>query len=180
MLQTISEEQFNAAVDILHNANSINIVGTHYNYIPALYAANFLKSVRTSVNLINTIDVSSFSILLKSSSEDAILAISTARYPTDTQKILNIFKDSKMPIIAITDSEVSPIVPMAKHSLIVPMKFMSYIDPFCGIMVLIHSIVNAIYIKNLKKTKNNLVKYNQFIKNNDLNTIKDNAIIDLL
>ncbi|MDR1110106.1 MAG: MurR/RpiR family transcriptional regulator [Deltaproteobacteria bacterium] len=179
MVETISEDDFNRAVDTLYKAKSINVVATHYNYVSGLYASYFMRSIRPQINLISALDISIFTSSLSSSPSDVVLAVSTARYPTDTQKIVKIFKSQGLKIISVTDSKVSPLIPLSDIALIVPMKFISYIDPLSGIMVLLHSLINALYIQNASHSKQMLIKYDEFIKDNDINLDNSKSITDI-
>jgi DNA-binding MurR/RpiR family transcriptional regulator len=179
-LVTISPELFNKAADLLYKARRVIVVGTHYNIAPADYAANFFSAVRKSVGLIKEIGIQNFSEAQSAGSTDVVLAISTARYPKDTGLILELFKAKGTQVIVITDSEVAPVVPLADLLLVVPMKFISFIDPFAGILVLLHSLVTAVYVKNEEKGKKWVKDYNDFMEHNNYNSIKDINLFDLL
>jgi DNA-binding MurR/RpiR family transcriptional regulator len=180
MLTTIPADLFNSAVDLLFGAERIYVVGTHYNAAPASYASYFLSAVRKSVCLIREIGIGNFSEVQDSGPEDVVLAISTARYPKDTQKILELFKLKKTPIIVITDSQISPIIYLADLTMIVPMKFISFIDPFAGILVLLHALITKIYIKDGNKAKKWVQDFNDFMEHNDYNSVKEINLLDLL
>jgi DNA-binding MurR/RpiR family transcriptional regulator len=179
MLLHITIEKFQLAVDKLYKANSIIVVGSHYNATPALYASYFLNAIRPKVSLIQDLNIDVYAKIQAADNNDAVLAISTARYPKDTQTILNGFKNRGTSIISITDSEVSPVVTLSDIFLLVPMKFMSYIDPYSGIMTLIHSLVNAVLIRGGETSKKWLEKFNNFQEENDFHTIKGLKVIDL-
>jgi DNA-binding MurR/RpiR family transcriptional regulator len=180
MLVLIPPDLFNSAVESLFRAKRITVVGTHYNAAPAAYAAYFMSAIRPSVSLIRNIGIENFSKVQDSGPDDAVLVISTARYPKDTQKILELFQIKKTPIIAVTDSTVSPIVSFAKHVLIVPMKFISFIDPFAAVLVLLHALVTAVYLKNGSNAKKWVKDFNEFMDHNDYNSVRDFNWMDLL
>jgi DNA-binding MurR/RpiR family transcriptional regulator len=180
MMLFTTQEKFQQVVDKLFRANSIIVVGTHYNVMPALYASYFLSAIRPMVSLIQDLNIDVYAKTEVAGNKDVVLAISTARYPKDTQIILNGFKNRGTPIITITDSEVSPVVPLSDIFLLVPMKFMSYIDPYSGVMTLIHALVNAVLIKGGELSKKRLENYNRFQEENDFHSIKGLKVIDLL
>ena len=153
-LLSISPELFNSAVGTLHEARRIRVVGTHYNAAPAAYCSYFLSATRARVSLIKSVGISCFTETQDSGPEDAVLAVSTARYPKDTHKILELFKAKGTPIIAITDSTVSPVAALADLMLVVPMKHMTFIDPFAGILVLAHALTTAVYMRDAGAAKN--------------------------
>lgn len=180
MLITIPPDLFNSAVNLIFNAKRVRVVGTHYNAAPAAYASYFLSATRPSVCLIREIGIENFSEVQDSGPEDVALAISTARYPRDTQKILELFKAKETPIVAITDSPVSPVISLADLVLIVPMKFISFIDPFAGVLVLLHALVTAVYVKNGGKAKKWVENFNDFMEHNDYNSVREINLVDLL
>ncbi|MDR1043866.1 MAG: MurR/RpiR family transcriptional regulator [Candidatus Adiutrix sp.] len=180
MLLSISPKLFQQAVDKLHAARSITVVGTRYNQMAAAYAAYFLNCIRPSVRLVSGIGAETFTELRESGPKDVALAVCTARYPRETLKILSMFRERQTPVIAITDSQLSPVQPLADLSLIVPMKFLSYIDPLGGVMILLHALVTGLYLKNPAKTKARLKDYNEFMEKNDFHSVKGLDIGDML
>jgi len=180
MLISIPPDLFNSAVDLLFRAKRIRVVGTHYNAAPAAYASYFLSATRPSVCLIREVGIDNFSEVQDSGPDDVALAISTARYPKDTQKILELFKAKGTPIIAVTDSPVSPVIPLADLALIVPMKFISFIDPFAGVLVLLHALATTIYVKNGGQAKRWVKDFNDFMEHNNYNSVREMNLNDLL
>lgn len=179
MLRHIPQDLFQRVVDKLHKAKNIIVVGTHYNIMPALYAAHFLSAIRPQVNLIQDLNIDVYAKSQAVGPKDVVLAISTARYPKDTQEILADFHNHGACVITITDSEVAPAVSLSDIVLLVPMKFMSYIDPYSGIMTLIHALVNAVLVAGGEASKKWLENYNYFMGRKDFHTIKDLKVIDL-
>ena len=174
MLESVTPQQFNQVVQILHKAGSVSVVGTHYNAMPAAYAAFFLKAVRLSVHLFTSVGLDIFTRVRDLGRRDAALVITTARYPRDTQKIVPLFKERGATIIAITDSQVSPVIPLADQVIIVPLRFiLSYIDPYAAIMVLIHALVSAVFSRGASKSKSQIKDYHDFMDHFDYHAIKD-------
>lgn len=179
MLRHISPDLFQQVVDKLHKAKNITVVGTHYNIMPALYAAHFLSAIRPHVDLIQDLNIDAYAKSQAVGNKDVVLGISTARYPKDTQEILAEFHKQGSFVINITDSEVSPVVSLSDLVLLVPMKFMSYIDPYAGIMTLIHALVNAVLVAGGETSKKWLENYNHFMDVKDFHSVKGIKVIDL-
>ncbi|MDR1051553.1 MAG: MurR/RpiR family transcriptional regulator [Deltaproteobacteria bacterium] len=179
LVATISEEDFSEAADILHKARTIFVVGTHYNYVPAAYAAYFLRSVRPGVDLLGSVDVGTFSASLDAGPRDAALAVSTARYPNDTLKILRTMAEKGVRIISLTDSQVSPLIAISDLSFIVPMKYISHIDPYAGVMVFLHSLVNELHGRDPARSREVLASYEDFIGENNINADKSKSLVDI-
>ena len=180
MLTTIPAKLFNQVVDKLYAARKITVIGTQYNVMSASYGAYFLNCIRPSVRLMTDIDIAAFNGLEETSGKDVVLAICTARYPRDTLKILPSFKERQATIIAVTDSQLAPVVPLADISLVVPMKFLSYVDPLGGVMVLLHSLVNGVYLKNAPKARGWLKQYNKYMERNEYHSVEGLDIGDIL
>ncbi len=174
MLESIPTQLFNRAVQTLFKARSINVVGTHYNSMPAAYAAYFLQAIRPSVYLFTSEHLDIFTRLQDVGRQDVVLAVSTARYPRDTQKIISLFRNKGATVVAITDSQVSPIIPLADQVMIVPIRFLqSYIDPYAAIMVLIHALVTAVSMKDTQKSEQWIKTYYTYMDYQDYHVIKD-------
>ncbi|MDR2301879.1 MAG: MurR/RpiR family transcriptional regulator [Deltaproteobacteria bacterium] len=174
MLESIKPKQFNQVVQTLHKSKTVSVIGTHYNSMPAIYAAYYLQFIRPSVHLFTSAEMDLFTHLQSIGASDLALVISTARYPKDTQKIAAQFKDKGANIIAITDSPISPIIPFASQSLIVPFRYLlTHIEPYAGIMVLLHALV-ATVAKKYPTKSNNFVKASQeFMDFHDYHAVRD-------
>jgi DNA-binding MurR/RpiR family transcriptional regulator len=179
-LLSIPPELFNSAVDLLHKAKRILVVGTHYNAAPASYAAYFLSATRPSVGLVRSVGIDGFGEVQAAGPEDAVLAISTARYPKDTHRFLELFKAKGAPVIAITDSAASPVASLASLVLVVPMKFISFIDPFAGVQVLTHALTTAVYLRNGGEAKKWVKDFNDFMLHHDYNSVAEINLFELL
>jgi len=174
MLESVQPRQFNRVVRLLYEARSVSVVGTHYNAMPAAYAAYFLKAVRPSVHLFTSVGLDIFTLVQDVGPRDVALVVTTARYPRDTQKIVPLFKKNGAAVIAITDSQVSPVIPLSDQVIIVPLRFLlSYIDPYAAVMVLIHSLVTAIYNQDVSKSKRRIKNYHEFMDHFDYHAIRD-------
>jgi DNA-binding MurR/RpiR family transcriptional regulator len=174
MLESIQPRQFNQVARLLSGARSVSVVGTHYNVMPATYAAYFLQAVRPSVQLFTSVGLELFTWTQTLGRRDAALIVTTARYPKDTQRIVPLFKDQGAAIIAITDSQVSPVIPLADQVIIVPLRFfLSYVDPYAAVMVLIHALVTAVYHLNASKSKKQVQNYHNFMDYFDYHAIRD-------
>jgi len=174
MLESVRPRQFNRVVGLLFKARSINVVGTHYNAMPAAYAAFYLQAIRPSVQLCSSVELDISNRAQGQGRRDVMLVVTTPRYPKDTQKITSLFKDKGVTIIAITDSQVSPIIPLADEVLIVPMRFLlSHIEPYAAIMVLIHALVTAVAYQDASKLKKQIKTYQDFMDYFDYHTIRD-------
>jgi DNA-binding MurR/RpiR family transcriptional regulator len=174
MLASISPQQFKAAALTLHQARSVSVVGARYNSMPAAYAAYFLQAVRDSIRLFTSAEVDLFTKLQDIGPRDAMLVVSTARYPRDTQKMVPLFKEKGAAVVAITDSQISPVIPLADQTLIVPIKFMlSHIDPYAAVMILIHALVAAVSNLDPRKSRARIKDYHRFMDYYDYHAIRD-------
>jgi DNA-binding MurR/RpiR family transcriptional regulator len=179
-LVSIPPELFESAVGLLHQARRIVVVGTHYNSVPAAYAAYFLSATRPSISLIKSVDIDVFSRTMDCGPQDVVLAVSTARYPKDTHRIVESLKARGTPVIAVTDSAASPVAPLADLVLVVPMRFISFIDPFAGVLVLLHALTTAVYVRNGGEAKRCVQDFNDFMRQHDYNTVAEINLFELL
>lgn len=179
-LASVRLEDFDKAVDYLYEARNIIVVGMHYNKMPASYGAYFLKAFRENVYLVDRLDIDAFNHLKPRLDLDVVLAISTARYPRATQKAVELLKEGGAKIIGLTDSSVSPLAQKADVPLIVPMKFMSYIDPYGAVMGLLHALTTGVFLKNRARAQKRLKNFNVFMDQNDYNLVKNVDVTELL
>ncbi len=180
MLLSITPELFELVVDKLFQARKVSVLGLHFNVMPASYGAYFLSALRPSVRLVKDVDVAAFTEARESDQRDVVLTICTARYPRGTLKLLPQFKERGATVIAITDSPVAPVAPLADICLVVPMKFLSYVDPFACIMMLLHALVNGVYLRDPDKARRWLKEYDAFMDLHECVSVEGLGLGDFL
>lgn len=124
-------------------ARRIYILGTRSSTFVAGYLNFYLHLMFENVTLVQSSAAGEiFEQLFRIGPGDVMVAITFPRYSRVTINAVKFAKDRGAAIIALTDSELSPLYQLADVSLLVPSEMLSFVDS----MVAPISIVNALLI----------------------------------
>ncbi|HPJ26837.1 MAG TPA: MurR/RpiR family transcriptional regulator [Synergistaceae bacterium] len=180
MESRLSEKAISRAVDLLEKREHVFVTGLLANACLAEYMAYFLGILRSNVHLFRSLDQEVFS-RIRDGGENAVAVVySFPRYPRETQSLGEIFREKKIPLIAITDSPLSPLAPLGDILLEAPMQFLSFIDPCAGAFSLTHYLLTSFYLRNPGKMRERLEDFEHFASRKDLFLRKDLDIRELL
>ena len=105
----VDAKDLDKAIELLHSAHSIFVVGQRRSFPVATYLSYALSHVDCRVHLLD----GSGGLLLEQanamSSEDVLIVTTFHRYAPETTQVADIAASKKVPYIAITDSGVSPV-----------------------------------------------------------------------
>lgn len=139
-----SEAQFERFVDVLHSARKIIVVGFRYVMPLAQYLAYSLNKVRPDVELYTQADSTLCDRISQLDEADVILAIGFARYPADLVRFLQLARAQRRRILCITDSTLSPLLPLAEVSLFSKGTIRDFVGSLAAPGALINCIVSEL------------------------------------
>jgi DNA-binding MurR/RpiR family transcriptional regulator len=163
-LAKIDKESFEHAVDAIFKAPAMLIVacGTSRSYS---HAAGFAFEVlRPNVHKIESLDLSEGAVINSIPPNTVCLVFSAPRYPTTTQKILEVVKRREPFLIGLTGGVLSPIAPYCDILFHIPEKFVTFIDTNAAYMALIHALAFGVYLKDPEYSKKRMEEYDSFVK----------------
>lgn len=112
-----SEAQFERFVDNLHDARQVLVLGFRYVAPLTEYLAYSLNKIRPGVEAYTRADSSLYDRIAQLEDTDIVLGIGFARYPADLVRLLQFAHTRGLRILCITDSTLSPLLPLAQVSL---------------------------------------------------------------
>jgi len=154
----ISDQLFEEAVNKLCSARSIYILGLRSSYALAFYLAFDLKFFLNQVILIKPGIGDIPEQVLGVRQNDVLVVISFRRYTRESFTIAEKIKKKGTSVIAITNSELSPIAKLADVTLIASTNIPTYIESYTAPMSLINSLITAIAIRKKDKAMSALDK----------------------
>lgn len=144
-----SRESFHGAVDAIIKARKIYILGVRSSAAIASFMAFYFNLIFENVKLISTNSASEmFEQMLRVSTQDVVIAISFPRYSKRTVQAMRFSADMGATVIAITDSQDSPLAGCAKHVLLARSDMVSFVDSLVAPMSLINALIVAVGRKN--------------------------------
>lgn len=144
-LEQSSREEFYATVDTLVHAKNIYIIGARSAAVLARFAAFYFNMMFENVKLIHTTSTSEmFEQILNIGNEDIMIGISFPRYSKHTVKAFRYAKQNGAKVIAITDSNASPLAQYADNLLLARSDMTSFADSLVAPLSVINALIVAV------------------------------------
>ncbi len=167
----ISEETFHRAVDKLCSARRLYVLGLRASYALAFYLAFDLRFFLNSVHLVE-LGVGDLPEQLRDmGSSDVLVVISFKRHTQQTVDIAEQARKKGPFIIAVTNSELSPIAQLSDIALIAETRIPAYFESYTAPMSLLNALITAIALREkdkaipvLDRLEKEFEKFNTFIK----------------
>lgn len=144
-LDTIDRESFNAAIKKIVSAKNIYILGVRSSSSLAGFLNFNLRMVLDNVKTVQATSGSEmFEHIIHLSKDDVLIVISFPRY---SQRVINAAEYAKSVganVIALTDSEHSPIAAYADQLLTAESDMVSYVDSLVAPLSIINAIIVAV------------------------------------
>ena len=151
-LENVSVADFTEAVNTIITSKRIYILGARTCFSIANFLGFYLNLMSYDVRLITTNSASeTFEQIFDAGEGDAIIAISYPRYSRRTLNAVKYSSDRGASVIAITDSELSPIYPYADHKIIASSDMSNFVDSLVAPLSIINAIIVALVMRNEEK-----------------------------
>ncbi len=154
-----SRADFQNALDEINRAKRIYILGVRSSAALASFLAFYFNLVFDSVVLVDTSSASEmFEQMFRIDENDVCIAISFPRYSKQTVNALRFIADRKAKIIAITDTEKSPIASFANHLLVARSDMASVVDSLTAPLSLINALIVGVTLSRREEVYDNFNK----------------------
>ncbi len=152
-VEQLNRNEFEKASDMITNASSVYIVGVRSSSMLANFLYYYLDLIMDNVHLVMTAGAGElFEQLRRIKDDDVIIGITFPRYSSRTRECLEIAKKCNAKIVAITDTEVSPVSSIADSVLYVKSDMASFVDSLVAPL----SVINALIVSVGRKKKDSL------------------------
>ena len=141
LAQTFSEPQIERFVTSLLGAERVTIVGFRYVSPLAIFFEYSLAKIRANVQSYTDADSSLFDRVRLMDSGDVLIIIAFARYPADLVMLARYAHRCGVRLLAITDSPLSPVLPLAEVTLLAKVRMLDFIGSLAAPAALINCIV---------------------------------------
>ncbi len=154
-LEEINRSEFDASVEAIISARKIYILGLRSAKAIAGFMGFYFNLIFENVVLIHTNSVSEiFEQLLRVGPEDVVIGISFPRYSSLTIRAMRFAKDRGATVIALTDNQMSPLTPIASHTLLARSDMVSFIDSLVAPLSLVNALLVDIAHRKSSDLKN--------------------------
>ncbi|MBE6688644.1 MAG: MurR/RpiR family transcriptional regulator [Ruminococcaceae bacterium] len=150
----VDRDAFYKAADAIINSRTIYIMGVRSSSAPAGFMSYYFSLIFDNVRLVSSTTGSEmFEQVFKASEGDVVIGISFPRYSKRVVHAMEYAKSKGACLIALTDSEESPIARLADYTLLAKSDMASFADSLVAPM----SIINALIV-TIGKKKNEYIQ----------------------
>ena len=144
-LDEIDRDAFQGAVDALIGAKRIYLLGVRSSSALSSFVGFYFNLLFENVRLVHTNSVSEiFEQVLRVGPGDVVFGVSFPRYSKRTLSAMQYARDRGARVIALTDSHLSPLAPVANHLLLARSDMASFVDSLVAPLSVINALIVAV------------------------------------
>ncbi len=156
LYETIDTQELDKATDLILNAKKVYILGLRTSNTLSNYLGFYLDVILDDVKVLKNSGVNSlYEEIIRIKETDVLIVISYPRYSKTTIEATKFIKERNAKIVAITDTEASPIYSLADVSLLAKSNIVSFIDSLVAPLSLINNLIINISLQE----KDDIVEY---------------------
>lgn len=149
-------EALDKATELILNANRVFVLGLRTSSTLSNYLGFYLDVILDDVKILNNSGVNSlYEEIIRIKENDLLIVISYPRYSKTTIEAVRFVKEHNAKIVAITDTEESPIYSMADVSLLAKSNIVSFVDSLVVPLTMINNLIINISLRE----KEDIVEY---------------------
>lgn len=161
-LETIDKESFDNAVSTICASKRIYIQGAMSSGLLASFMHYYLRLIFDNVTLVGAVGTAElYQQMIHIGEGDLLIAMSFPRYASGTIEACRFARESGAHIIAITDSDSSPLVQYAHSSLYAYSDMVSFVDSLVAPMSLINALIAMVSATNRCRVEQTFGKLEQ-------------------
>lgn len=144
-LNELKREDFDGAVDAIVGARRIYILGVRSSAALSDFLAFYFKLIFDNVCQVQTSLASEmFEQMLRVGEGDVVVGISFPRYSTRSVRAMEFARDQGATVVAITDSEMSPLYDTANYRLLAKSDMIYFADSLVAPLSIINALIVAV------------------------------------
>lgn len=164
----VSERALNDALDFMMKAKRIFVIGAGLSHAAVIYLAHSLKVMGFSVVVIEGEGLHSAVELSRMKSDDLLIAMDLWRYVRNTVNAVIQAKENQMPVIAITDSIVSPLAKRADIAFEIASEGIVHSLSLTALMSLLNVFIAMLADRAPEQVYQSLKRVDEYYQGNDL------------
>lgn len=156
LYENIDTKALDKATELILNANKVYILGLRTSSTLSNYLGFYLDVILENVKVLNNSGVNSlYEEIIRVKESDVLIVISYPRYSKITVDATRFIKERNAKIIAITDTESSPVHKFSDVSLLAKSNIVSFVDSLVVPLCMINNLITNISLKE----KEDIVEY---------------------
>jgi len=127
MYETIDVETMNRFVTYLDESENVFVTGSRLSYTFAYYLGWSLTKIRKGIHIFNGSDSTTIDFLTNAPPNSLVILTAATRYPNELIKLSKLVRRLGHTLLVLTDASISPVIPFANLSLVVPSRSIPFI-----------------------------------------------------
>ncbi len=150
-VDAIDRDEFNSVCECILSGKKLYVMGVRASSALAQFLGFYLNLMFPNVRIVSSVSASEvFEQILRISEEDVFIGVSFPRYSKRTLKAMEYAKSRGAKVVAITDSESSPLCRCADFKMTAISGMVSFADSLAAPLSLINALIAALSIKKEK------------------------------
>ncbi|MCC7275316.1 MAG: MurR/RpiR family transcriptional regulator [Alphaproteobacteria bacterium] len=151
-LESLPEEEFGRAVDLLARAGTVHLVGLRSTFGLVQHFGSYLDWIGRKANVLMPGIGDLPEQLMRVRPGDACIGLSFRRYTRDTVAIFKAAHDAGAATIAMTDSDLSPLAEIADVTLAIPVQFPAFFESRVAVLSVVNALVFGVAVAHRRQT----------------------------
>ncbi|SFH48960.1 DNA-binding transcriptional regulator, MurR/RpiR family, contains HTH and SIS domains [Tindallia magadiensis] len=157
-IDMINAAKIETVIDMILNAERIYVLGLRSSKSLADFLGFYLGLILGNVVLVGHGISDIYEQMLRISDKDLLIGLSFPRYSSRSIEVTRYAKEQGAKIVAITDSEISPIANMADEYLTAKSNMASFVDSLVAPLSLLNALIVAIGMREKSDIKEHFNK----------------------
>jgi DNA-binding MurR/RpiR family transcriptional regulator len=163
LTQNVRTVDFYRSVDLMAAADRICIIGSMASSCLASYFGYMLGKIFPRVDLLRGHGGMASAVCNNLNQNSLVFLISFPRYPKVTVELGQLAAQREATLIAITNSPISPVVPLASISFFIPVGIVSFVDAYAAPVAFINALVTEFSERNPDATQQSLNLFDEYV-----------------
>jgi len=167
-LDYIKKDDFLHAQTLLLEAEQIVILGCLSSASLAIHLSNALSKILPKVRVLTCHSIESENVIDNLDETSVLFSIAFPRYPKATVELTELAKENNSKIIAVSNSSVSPVMPLSDVSFVCPSTIHSFVDSYAVPLMFLTALTVSLSIENKEFAEAKLKNYDRYAQKYNL------------
>jgi DNA-binding MurR/RpiR family transcriptional regulator len=163
LTRNIRTADFYRCVDRMAESDRICIVGSMASSCLADYFGYMLGKIFPHVDILHGHGITASAACNRLGVNSLVFLISFPRYPRATVELGQRAARKGAKIVAVTNSPVSPVVPLATMTFLIPIGIVSFVDAYAAPIAFLNALVTELSERNPDATQQSLNLYDEYV-----------------
>ncbi len=166
--KNIRTSDFYRCVDLMVEADRICIIGSMASSCLVNYFEYMLGKIFSRVEALDGHGGKASAVYSHLTPNSLVFLLSFPRYPKATVELGQLAAQKGAKIVAVTNSPISPIVPLANITFFIPVGIVSFVDAYAAPIAFINALVTELSERNPDATQLSLNHFDEYVSREGL------------